>query len=81
MINQNETLKLIPNVIIPLKRDGWAWGAPVKSRRTLRDVWFAIPMVYIRTTVWTLTVIIAITAGFMTPWLAKSLSFLMLLAR
>jgi hypothetical protein len=81
MINQNETLKLIPNVIFPLKRDDWAWGAPVKTRRTLRDIWLAIPMVYIRTTIWTLTVIMAITAGIMTPGLAKNLSFLMLLAR
>jgi hypothetical protein len=81
MINQNGTLKLIPNVIFSVRRDGRALIAPVESRRTLRDVWFAIPMVYIKTTLWTLTVITAITAGIMMPDLAKSLSFLMLLAR
>jgi hypothetical protein len=75
MITQRGTLKIMSNVAFPLSRNDRVLIKPVNNARTFREFWLEIPMIYIKTTLCTLTVGAAIVVGLMAPWLAKGLGF------
>jgi hypothetical protein len=77
MINQKETFKTMlefnPQVsVIPRPRvDFQNLVGPAEN--TLRDFWLKLPIVYIRTVICVITMILGVLVGLITPWLAESL--------
>ena len=61
------------SVINPPRNDCQALAAPVEITRTIRDFWLKLPLVWVRTIICAVAIILGIMAGLITPWLAESL--------
>ena len=82
MINYKETFKIVPEFVLPRRtpanfrfRDNpqQEITAPAKRSRTPADIWFNLPIVYIRAFICTITLILGVGIGLITPWLAENL--------